>query len=134
MQFKPQCHKFYRSLKQPWNSISMDFIKKLLLSFRFDTILVIVDWLTKQAIFISVHNTITSLDLAYLFVLYVFSKHSVPFYVTSDRGSEFVSNFFCSLDTALNMQLHFTSGYYPKGGWTNQMHKLDPQAIPLCIL
>ena len=24
-------------------------------------------------------------------------------------------NFFHSLDTALNMQLHFTSGYYPEG-------------------
>ena len=115
MQFKPQCHKFYRSLKQPWNSISMDFIKKLLLSFRFDTILVIVDWLTKQAIFISAHDTITSVDLARLFVLHVFSKHGVPSHVTSDRGSEFVSNFFWSLGTALDMWLHFTSGYHPKG-------------------
>ena len=36
----------------------MDFIKKLLSSSRFDTILVIVDWLTKQAIFIPTYNTI----------------------------------------------------------------------------
>ena len=100
MQSKPQRHKPYRSLKQlpiperPWNSISMDFIEKLLSSSRFDTILVIVDWLTKQAIFIPAHNTITSADLACLFVLHVFSKHSVPSYVTSDRGLEFVLNFF----------------------------------------
>ena len=72
----------------------MDFIKKLPSSSRFDTILVIVDQLTKQAIFIPAHDTITSADLARLFVLYVFSKHSVPSHVTSDRGSEFVSNFF----------------------------------------
>ena len=50
---KPQYHKLYRFLKQlsipkwPWNSISMDFIKKLLSSSRFDTILVIVNQLTK---------------------------------------------------------------------------------------
>jgi len=49
IQSKPQHHKLYRSLKQlpipkrPWNSISIDFIEKLLLSSRFDTILVIVD-------------------------------------------------------------------------------------------
>ena len=49
MQSKPQCHKFYGSLKQlpipeqPWNSISMDFIEKLLSSSGFDTILVIVN-------------------------------------------------------------------------------------------
>ena len=72
----------------------MDFIKKLLSSSRFDTILVIIDQLTKQVIFIPAYDTVTSADLACLFVLHVFSKHGVPFYVTSDRGLEFVSNFF----------------------------------------
>ena len=55
------------------------------------------------------------MDLAHLFVLHVFSKHSISFHVISNRGSEFVSNFFYSLDTALDMWLHFTSGYYPEG-------------------
>jgi len=81
----------------------MDFIKKLLSSSGFDTILVIVNWLTKQAIFIPAHDTIMSADLAYLFILHVFSKYSVPSHVTSDRGSEFVLNFFQSLDTTLDM-------------------------------
>ena len=36
-------------------------------------------------------------------------------HITSDRGSEFVSNFFQSLGTALDMWLYFTSGYYPEG-------------------
>ena len=93
----------------------MNFIKKLPSSSRFDTILVIVNQLTKQVIFILTHDTIMSTDLVCLFVLHVFSKHSVPSYVTSNRGSEFVSNFFQSLGTALNMWLHFTSGYHPKG-------------------
>jgi len=121
MRSKPQRHKPYGFLKQlsipgrPWNSISMDFIEKLLSFSGFDTILVIVDQLTKQAIFIPVHDTITSTDLARLFVLYVFSKHGVPSHVTSDRSSEFMSNFFWSLGTALNMWLHFTSDYHPEG-------------------
>ena len=93
----------------------MDFIEKLLSSSGFDTILVIVDQLTKQAIFIPAHNTIMSVDLACLFILHVFSKHSVPSHVTSDRGLEFVSNFFRSLGTVLDMWLHFTSSYHPKG-------------------
>jgi len=118
---KPQHHKPYRSLKQlpiperPWNSIFMDFIKKLSSSSRFDTILIIVDQLTKQIIFMPTHDTIISADLAHLFVLHVFSKHSIPSHVISDRGSKFVSNFFWSLGTALNMWLHFTSSYHPKG-------------------
>ena len=109
MQPKPQRHKPYRSLKQLpisewlWNSISMDFIKKLPSSSGFDTILVIVSWLTKQTIFISAHNIIMSIDLACLFVLHVFSKHGIPFHITSNKGLEFVSNFFWSLDITLDM-------------------------------
>ena len=129
MQSKLQHHKPYGSLKQlpipkrPWNSISMDFIKKLPSSFRFDTILVIVDRLTKQVIFIPAHNTIMSIDLAYLFIFHVFFKHNVPSHITSNRGSEFLSNFFQSLGTALNIQLHFTSGYHSEGdGQTERMN------------
>jgi len=96
----------------------------------FDTILVIVDQLTKQAIFIPAYDTIMSVDLACLFVLHVFSKHGVPSYVTSNRGSEFVSNFFRSLGTALDMQLYFTSGYYPKGdGQTEHMNQTLEQYL-----
>ena len=136
MQSKPQYHKPYGSLKQlhihewPWNSISIDFIKKLLSFSRFDIILVIVDWLTKQAIFIPAYDTITSADLACLFVLHMFFKHSIPFYVTSDRGSEFVSNFFQSLSTTLNMQLHFTLGYHSEGdGQTEHMNQTLEQYL-----
>jgi len=122
MWFKPQHHKSYRSLKQLcsipkwlWNVISIDFSKKLPSSSGFNIILVIVNWLTKQVIFIPVYDTIISVDLAYLFILHVLSKHSISSHVTSDRGSEFMSNFFCSLGTALDMWLHFTSVYHPKG-------------------
>jgi len=90
----------------------MDFIKKLPFSSGFDTILVIVDHLLKQAIFIPTHDTITSVELARLFMIHVFSKHRVLSHVTSDCGSEFVSHFFRSLGTALDMRLHFTSGYH----------------------
>ena len=108
----------------------MDFIKKLLSFSRFDTILVIVDWLTKQAIFIPAHDTITSTDLACLFVLYMFSKHGIPSHVTSNRDLEFVSNFFQSLGTALNMRLHFTLGYHPKGdGQTKHTHQTLEQYV-----
>jgi len=90
----------------------MDFIEKLPSSSGFDTILVIVDRLSKQAIFIPTHDTITLAELAHLFMIHVFSKHRVPSHITSDHGSEFVSHFFHSLGTTLNMRLHFTSGYH----------------------
>ena len=121
MRSKPQRHKPYSLLKQlpvperPWNSISMDFIETLPTSSGCDSILVIVDRLSKQGIFILTTIHCTSEDLAGLFVMHVFSKHGVPEHVTSDRGPEFVSRFFRSLGKALDMKLHFTSGWYPEG-------------------
>ena len=138
MQSKPQCYKPYKSLKQLpiseqlWNSISIDFIKKLLSFSGFDTILVIVKKFTKQTIFIFAYNTIMSADLVHLFILYMFPKHSVSSHVTFDRGLEFVLNFFCSLDTILNIQLHFTSGYHLKDdGQTKHINQTLKQY--LCI-
>ena len=121
MRAKPQRHKPYGLLKQlpiperPWNSISMDFIETLPTSSGCDSILVIVDRLSKQSIFIPTTVHCTSEDLAQIFIMHVFSKHGVPSHVTSDRGSEFVSRFFRSLGKALDMKLHFTSGYHPEG-------------------
>ena len=93
----------------------MDFIEKLPMSDGSDTILVIINHLTKQSIFILTVNTITSPMLVKLFILHVFSKHGVPSHVTSDHGMEFVSAFFRSLSKVLDMKLHFTSGYHPEG-------------------
>jgi hypothetical protein len=118
---KAKRHKPYGLLRQlpipfrPWESISMDFIEQLSDSEGFTAILVVVDRFTKQALFIPTHDTITSAQLAELFIIHVFSKHGVPSHVTSDRDSEFVSCSFRSLGKALNMKLHFTSGYHPEG-------------------
>ena len=73
---------------------------------------------------------ITSAELAKLFVLHVFSKHGVPGHVTSDQGSEFVSHFFRSLGKALDMRLHFTSGYHPEAnGQTERVNQTLEQYL-----
>jgi hypothetical protein len=59
----------------------MDFIKQLPDSEGFTAILVVVDHFTKQALFIPTHDTITSAQLAELFIIHVFSKHGVPSHV-----------------------------------------------------
>ena len=61
---------------------------------------------------IFVYNTITFTELAQLFILYAFSKHSVPSHVFSDYSLEFVSNFFCFLGITLKIYLYFTSDYH----------------------
>src|SRR6266481_9349102 len=63
-------HRPYGLLKQlpipekPWNLISMDFIEQLPASSSYTSILVIVDHLSKQLLFIPTYNTIMSQQLA----------------------------------------------------------------------
>src|SRR5258708_3980392 len=93
----------------------MDFIKQLPASEDFSAILVVINHLTKQAIFIPYHDTVNALQVAWLFLTHVFFKHGVLAHVTLDCGSEFVLHFFHSLGKLLRMRLHFTSGYHPEG-------------------
>ncbi len=88
----------------PWSSISMDFIEQLPASKDFSAILVVVDCLMKQVIFIPSHDTMNTLQVVQLFLTHVFSKHGVPSHVTLDQGSEFVSHFFHSLGKLLQMR------------------------------
>jgi len=62
----------------------MDFIKYLSLLDRFTNILMIIDCLTKQEVFILIYNTFNTPVLVELFIKQVFSKHGAPSYITSD--------------------------------------------------
>ena len=56
----------------------MDFIEGLPLSEGHDTILVIVCRLSKMALFIPTYRDIDAEDLTLIFLVHVFSKHSMP--------------------------------------------------------
>ena len=90
----------------------MDFIEGLPESDGYDSILVVVDRLTKMAVFVPTRKTLNAPELAYLFLQHVFAKHGITSHVTSDCGSEFVSRFFRALGKALNMTLYYTSRYH----------------------
>ena len=70
MHLKSQLHKPYGTLQQllipphPWESISMDFIEPLSASTLSNSILMVIDRFSKQAIFILIDVTCTSVDLA----------------------------------------------------------------------
>ena len=86
-------HKPYGLLKQlpipgqPWETILMDFIEQLPASEGFTAILVIVDRLTKQLLFIPTHDMVDTPQLARLFLTHVFSKHSTVSRQTGSWGS-----------------------------------------------
>ena len=91
-----------------------------------------MDRLTKQGIFIRTVDEINAPELARLFIIHVFSKHRIPTHITCDWGFEFISHFFCSLGLALDMKIHYTSGYHMEAdGQTKHLNQTLEQY--LCV-
>jgi len=88
---KAKYHKPYELLKQllispqPWELISVDFIKQLPPLDSYTDIIVMVDRLTKQAVFVPTMRSINITALAEIFIIHVFVKHEMPLYITSDH-------------------------------------------------
>ncbi|GKC16762.1 reverse transcriptase domain-containing protein, partial [Tanacetum coccineum] len=80
--------------KWKWDNITMDFVMKLPKSSQgYDTIWVIVDRLTKSAIFTPMRE-IDPLDkLARMYLKEVVTRHGIPVSIIYDRDPRFSSNF-----------------------------------------
>ena len=76
-----------------WNVISVDFIIELPDAHGYDTIMNIIDTVTKRAHFIPTHMTITTEGAALLFLRDVWKHHRLLLSVISDRDSQFSSKF-----------------------------------------
>ncbi|GJV54649.1 putative nucleotidyltransferase, ribonuclease H [Tanacetum coccineum] len=97
---KAECQKPSGLLIQPeipiwkWERITMDFVIKLPKTLNgHDTILVIVDRLTKSAHFIPIKETDSMETLTRLYIKEIISRHGVPISIISDRDSRFTSRF-----------------------------------------
>ncbi|GJW44425.1 putative reverse transcriptase domain-containing protein [Tanacetum coccineum] len=89
-----------------WDNITMDFITKLpKTSIGQDTIWVIVDRLTKSAHFLPMKENDSIEKLMRQYLKEVVSKHSVPVLIISDRVGRFTSQFWQSLNKALDSEL-----------------------------
>ncbi|KAJ1596855.1 hypothetical protein NDA11_004395 [Ustilago hordei] len=81
---------------RPWGSISLDFIEGLPPSKKYDSktydsILVIVDRLTKFAILAPTHKTVTAKQTAVLLYGHMVRLFGYPDHMVSDRGRQFIS-------------------------------------------
>nr|GEY18775.1 reverse transcriptase domain-containing protein [Tanacetum cinerariifolium] len=85
-----------------WDNITMDFVTKLPKSSQgYDTIWVIVDRLTKSAIFTPIRETDPMDKLATIYLKEVVTRHAIPVSIISDRDPRFASNFWRSLQNTL---------------------------------
>ncbi|GKA22233.1 putative reverse transcriptase domain-containing protein [Tanacetum coccineum] len=98
-----------------WENITMDFVTKLpKLSQGYDTIWVIVDRLTKFAIFVPTRETDPMDKLTRMYLKEVVTRHGLPLSIICDRGPRFASNFWRSLQNALGTSLDMSTMYHPQ--------------------
>ena len=88
-----------------WDTLSVDFVVELPLSSGHNTVMTVVDSVSKRAHFILTHMTVTVEGAARLFLYQVWKLHSLLKCVISDRGPQFVACFTRELYCLLGIRL-----------------------------
>ncbi|KAM0028068.1 putative nucleotidyltransferase, Ribonuclease H [Helianthus debilis subsp. tardiflorus] len=99
---------------QIWEDVSMDFIAGLPPSSRFDTILVVVDRLSKYAHFICLSHPYTAKGVAAVFCKEIVRLRGFPRSIISDRDVVFLSNFWQELFRLSQTKLKLSTSYHPQ--------------------
>nr|GFA62343.1 reverse transcriptase domain-containing protein [Tanacetum cinerariifolium] len=100
----------------------MDLVNKLPKSSQgYNTIWVIVDRLTKSAIFTPIRETDPMDKLARIYLKEVVTRHGIPVSIISDHDSRFASNSWRSLQNALGTRLDMSTAYHPETDGQSEM-------------
>jgi len=97
-----------------WSSISTDFITQLPDSQGKTQIMVVVDWFTKMAHFISLRENATAMDVSDTFLREVWKLHGLQTEIISDIDAKFSDEFWESLCKMLGVKRRMSTAYHPQ--------------------
>ena len=108
--------------EKSWMHISVDFITKLPLAQGYDSILVVVNRLTKMVYFIPTMEKMLAKGLARLFRNNVWKLHRLLESIILDRGPQFAVGLMWELNRILGIKSKLLMAFYPQTD--GQCHKL----------
>jgi len=100
--------------EKSWMHILADFITKLPLAQEYDSILVVVNRLTKMVYFIPTTEKMSAEGLARLFRDNVWKLYGLPKSIISDRGPQFVIGLMQELNEMLGIKSKLSMVFYPQ--------------------
>lgn len=108
----------------------MDFITGLPESGGYDTLMVVVDRLSKMAHYIPTQTNVTAEEVARLFYNHVFCFHGLPDSIVTDRGTQFTSEFSRCLCKLLRIQQKLSTRFHPQtDGQTERINAILEQYL-----
>ena len=120
--------------EKPWAHISADFITKLPLAQGYDSILVVVDRLTKIVHFIPTTEKMLAEGLAGLFRDNVWKLHGLPESIISDRELQFVAEIMWELNRMLGIESKLLTVFHPQtDGQTERVNQELEQYLRIFI-
>ncbi|KAJ1570277.1 hypothetical protein NDA12_007434 [Ustilago hordei] len=120
---------------RPWGSISLDFIEGLPTSKKYDSktydsILVIVDRLTKFAILAPTHKTVAAKQTAVLLYGHMVRLFGYPDHMVSDRGRQFISGAWKAFAEQMGVKHSLSTAYHPQtDGQTERVNQVIEQYL-----
>jgi len=102
--------------EKPWTYILVDFITKLPLAQGYDSILVVVDRLTKMVHFTPTTEKTLAEGLAQLFRDNMWKLHRLPESIILDRGPQFVVGLIRELNEKLGIKSKLSTVFHPQTG------------------
>ena len=123
-------------LEWKWEVVTIDFITRLPRSNRrHDSIMVVVDKLTKAAHFVPVKSTHKAADIAEIFMREIARLHGIPKAIVSDRDSKFTSNFWKGLFKELGTSLNLSTAYHPQtDGQTERVNQVIEDMLRMYVM
>ena len=100
--------------EKPWTYILADFITKLPIAQGYDSILAVVDRLTKIVHFIPTTEKTLAEGLARLFRDNVWKLYGLPESIISDRGPQFVAGIIRELNRILRIESKLLTVFHPQ--------------------
>ena len=116
----------------PWQHISVDFKNQPKDKDGYDNVCVFIDRMSKAAISIPCHRTATAKDMAEMYYVHAYRYYDLPDSIVSDRGPQFISDFWNAFCAILGVKVKLSTAYSPQtDGQTEIMNQyLDQRLRP----